>query len=439
MAPETNIIDYETTAPTAGRLAPFDPKTPELLLDPYPMFHRYRACEPVHWGLSGLAGYAGAWYIFRHADAVAILRDNRFGKERRGVKFSSGGQRTPGSPAAPPIPEAAKPFFMTARNWVVHRDPPSHTRLRSLMNAAFTHRAVERMRPRVEEMVHMLLDRVADRGEMDFIADFAYPLPVLVITEMLGLPDEDRPRFERWSQDLQAIDLKTTEETWRQASHSIEEAKATLYDLIAERRCQPRDDLISDLVQLQGQGAEISDEELVANIFFLFFAGAGLETTVGFIGNGALALLQHPEQMSLLTKALVANDTSLMATAVDEMLRFESPVQMTNRTAFEDVEIGGQTIRSGDSVLVVLGATNRDPEAFPDPDRFDINRHQNRHHAFGLGPHYCLGAPLGRLEGEVAFRILLERLPNLALRADALPQWGNNAAIRSLKSLPVSF
>lgn len=422
----------EEATDSASPLPRYEPQTPELEVDPYPTYRRYREADPVHWGHSALAGYRGAWYLFGHDDSVATLRDPRLGKQRRPVEF--GPNATANAAAAPKVPEAAKSFFTTARLWLVHRDPPDHQRLRGTMSQAFTPRSLEKMRPRIEAIADELIDAVEARGEMDFVTDFAFPLPVRVIAEMLGLPDGDEHLFSDWSRKLQVVDVKTSERTWAEASGAIDEAKDYLRDFVAHRRRHPGEGLADRLITLRDSGGDeaMTEDELIANILFLFVAGAGFETTTGLIGNGLLCLLQHPDEM----RKLMA-DPGLMRSAVDEMLRFESPVQMTNRIAFEDFEINGRSIRDGDSVIVMLAAANRDPSVFDEAERFKVDRQRNRHHAFGIGIHHCLGGPLATLEGEVAFDVLLRRLPQMALRGE--PRWSGNVSLRVLRSLPIAF
>lgn len=410
----------------------FDPANPELRIDPYPLYHRYRERDPVHWGVSGLAGYAGAWYLFRHADAVSTLKDPRLGKARRQVSYGPDGAATPPE-APPPVPEAARPFFELARSWIVHRDPPDHTRLRTLLRPYFTPPAAERMRGRIVEIAHELIDAIEERGgETDLVRDFAFPLPVNVIAEMLGVPPEGRPILSACSRALQAVDLRTSDETFRRAGEAVATAREYVGALIDERRRHPRQDLVSELVRAFDGGAELSAEELLANVFFLFVAGAGFETTTGLIGSGIHALLTHPEQ-----RAALLADPSRVDDAVEEALRFESPVQVTNRNALQDLEIGGRQVRAGESVLVVLAAANRDPEVFPDPDRFDITRQGRPNHAFGVGIHFCLGGPLARVEGQAAFDTLFRRLPRLQPAGPAV--WNPAVSLRVLQSLPATF
>ena len=408
----------------------FDPSVVFGSADPYPTYAQFRITDPVHWGVSGLAGYPGAWYVFSYADVATVLRDARFGKARRQVRFG-----TPAAPsAAPPVPEAAQPFFNTARQWIVHRDPPDHTRLRGVLRAAFSQAAVDRFRPRITEIADELLDQVEPDGGMDVIADYAFPLPVAVIADLLGVPDADgRTLLAECSRHLQAVDLLTTEETWSRAGEAILQALEYLGGLVADRRRSPRDDLTSLMVEAREAGTVVSDDELVANLLFLFVAGAGFQTTTGLIGSGVHALLTHPDQRD----RLVA-DPALIGSAVEEFLRFEPPIQMTNRTAAADIEIRGRTIHDGDSVIAVLAAANRDSDVFPDPDLLDIARHHGKQHrAFGLGIHTCLGASLAAAEGQIAIDVLLRRHPKL--RGTGPAEWHPAASIRVLSTLPAAF
>lgn len=415
--------------PSAGAgLEPFDPAFPELRIDPYSVYRRYREREPIHWGVSGLAGYPGAWYLFRHADVVAALKDPRLGKARRQVSYE--GEAPPA--AAPPVPEVARPFMELARKFIVHRDPPDHTRIRNLLRGSFSPGSAERMRPRITEIAHALLDRVVEKGEMEAISDYAFPLPVTVISEILGVPEEGRPILSAASRAFQAVDLRTSEETWRRAGDAVRTTREYLGDLIAERRRRPRDDVMTLLVKACDESGEISEDELMANVCFIFVAGAGFETTTGLIGSGIHALLQHPDQ-----RARLMADPALIRPAVDEFLRYESPVQLTNRNVIEDFELDGHPIRAGDSVLAVLAAANRDPEAFPDPDRLDVGRRGKAHDAFGVGIHFCLGGPLARVEGEVAIDALFRRLPGL--HASGAAEWNPAVSLRVLRSLPAAF
>ncbi|MCI0554075.1 MAG: cytochrome P450, partial [Anaerolineae bacterium] len=336
-----------------------------------------------------------------------------------------------------------------------YADPPYHTHLRGLMNNAFTPRRVEQMRPYVQRIVDELLDNVQVKGHMDVIHDLAYPLPVMVIAELLGLPTNDRARFKGWSDDLFAIlgTVRHSPQLMERAAQSLAEMTAYVTELSHVRRQQPRDDLLSVLLNIvdedeqlecphphhaQGQlardhraTAQLTQEELVANINILL--STGHETTTHLIGNGLLALLQNPDQMQKLRDQPV-----LAASAIEEMMRYDNPVQITYRSAIEDVEISGKQIHKGDLINSILGSANRDTERYTDPDRFDITRNEGRHLNFGLGIHFCIGASLVRLEAEIAFNTILRRFPNLRLAADHL-DWQEHPVFRGLKSLPVSF
>ena len=400
----------------------FNPFLPEFRADPYPFYHQLRSHDPVHWGLSPSSVVPGCWYLTRYADVVAALRDPRLGREVRR--------------ALPPETftlgrDGYNAFGETARRFMLFRDPPEHTRLRTLVNQAFTPRMVQRLSPRIEEITNDLLDNVRSPGTMDVIADFAFPLPVTVIAEMLGVRPEDREQFKNWADNIVAgMDLRETRDSVARASRATLELTEYLRDVITELRRHPQDDLLSDLIAAEEQGGKLTEEEVLATCILLLIAGH--ETTVNLIGNGMLALLSHPDQMELLR-----GKPDLIQAAIEEFLRYESPAPVTFRIAFDDVEIGGKTIRKGESVGIMLAAANRDPEQFPDPDRLDIARTENRQIAFGHGIHFCLGAALARFEGRIAINTLLRRLPGLELQAGAL-EWRENIVLRGLKALPVS-
>jgi len=318
---------------------------------------------------------------------------------------------------------------------MLFRDPPDHTRLRSLVSRAFTPRVVEAMRPHIQEIVNELLDRVEGARGMDVIEDLAYPLPVRVICEMLGVPLADQDVFKEWSADiarsLDASILPATSEVITRGQVSGDAIREYFRSLIAVRRKEPRQDLLSALIAAEEQGDKLSEPELVATCVLLLIAGH--ETTVNLIGNGFLALLRHPDQMRAL-----ADDPALIQTGIEELLRFDGPVQRTGRMTLADVEIGGRPIPKGSIVAAVIGAANRDPAQFADPDRLDVTRRENRHIAFGFGIHFCLGAPLARIEGQVAIGTLLRRQRALKLVSDT-PEWRESSVLRGLKTLPVTF
>jgi cytochrome P450 len=403
----------------------FDPYQPGFLLDPYPFYHRIREVDPVNWSAVPGSGPDGAWYLFRHDDILALLRDQRLGREWQRLL-------PPGE--TPPVPPPDS-FGAMVENWMLFRDPPTHTRLRSLVTKAFTPRAVQALRSQIEAAADDLLDRALDRGrEMDLIADFAFPLPVTVIALILGVRPEDRGQFREWSMALaKAIDLDKglDPEIGALADRATRGLGDYLRVIVAERRQAPADDLISGLLAAEEGGIRLTEEELIATLVLLLVAGH--ETTVNLIGNGTIALLRNPDQLARLRDA-----PDLMTGAVEELLRYDSPVQITFRFVFEEIELRGKTIRPGEWVGFVLGSANRDPAVYPDPDRLDVGRTVGRTAAFGMGIHFCLGAPLARLEGEVAFRALLTRCPDLRLATEA-PDWRSGIVLRGLKSLPVAY
>jgi cytochrome P450 len=317
---------------------------------------------------------------------------------------------------------------------MLFQDPPDHTRLRTLVSKAFTPRVIEGMRGHIQQVVDGLLDTVAAAGRMDVVADLAYPLPVIVICEMVGVPAEDRDKLRDWSyaiaRSLDAIAVPN-EEIARRANQAQDALTQYFARLIEERRRAPRADLLSALIAAEEAGDRLSTQELFATGILLFIAGH--ETTVNLIGNGTLALLKNPDQLQRLRA-----EPGLIAGAVEELLRYDSPVQRTGRLLYEDVTIDGKTIPKGSIAVALLGAANRDPAHFPDPDRLDITRPDNRHLAFGWGIHFCLGAPLARLEGQIAFGTLLRRFPRLALGADQV-EYRETSTLRGLRALPVTF
>ena len=391
----------------------FNPMDPEFLADPYPMYHRLRTEEPVHHSPLGF------WVLTRYEDVVAALRDPRLAKEAiAGFIAERFGA---------PVPQTG--FSM------LDRDPPDHTRLRGLVSKAFTPRVVETLRPHIQQIVDGLLDAVQDKGSMDLIEEFAYPLPVIVICEMLGVPVEDHERFKSWGLDiargLDAILLPPDSDVGRRAVAGRLALADYFRDLIAERRAAPRTDMLSALIAAEEAGDKLSEQELLATCILLLVAGH--ETTVNLIGNGTLALLRHPAQLQRLRE-----NPGLIGTAIEELLRYDGPVQRTARIPNADVTIAGHTITQGEMVMPFIGAADRDPAQFPEPDRLDITRGDNRHIAFGWGIHFCLGAPLARVEGQIAINTLLKRLPRLALDTDA-PEFRQSLTLRGLRALPVRF
>ena len=391
----------------------FNPMDPEFLDDPYPTYHLLRTEDPVH------RSPLGFWVLTRYDDVVAALRDPRLVKEPIAAFVAAR--------FGAPIPALGLSML--------DRDPPDHTRLRSLVSKAFTPRVIEKLRPHIQKIVDDLLDRVEGQGSMDLIDQFAYPLPVTVICGMLGVPVADHERFRQWGLDLarslDTIMLPPDSEVGRRGVASRRALAEYFRGLIAERRAAPRDDLLSGLIAAEEAGDTLTEEELLATSILLLVAGH--ETTVNLIGNGTLALLRHPEQLRLLR-----GQPELIVSAVEELLRYDGPVQRTARIPSADVTFGGRTIGKGEMVMPFIGAADRDPAQFPNPDRLDITRGDNRHIAFGLGIHFCLGAPLARVEGQIAISTLVRRFPNLALATDT-PEHRQSLTLRGLKSLPVKF
>ncbi len=384
----------------------------EFRADPYRHYRRMRTHDPVHF-----IEDPGLWALTRYADVLAALRDERLSAERFQLTF--------------PEMQASALISSFARMMLL-RDPPDHTRLRLLVSKAFTPRVVERLQPRVQSIVDGLIDAVERRGETDLMQSIAGPLPVMVIAELLGLPWSDREQLKRWSDALVVLaDGSLAPAGFPQAEQSAAEFKAYLGAILAERRAHPCDDLISGLLAAHEHDDRLTEDELFATCVLLLIAGH--ETTTNLIGNGMLALLRHPDQL-----ARLRGDPSLIRSAIEELLRYESPVQLTSRVAKVDLEIDGQLVRAGQEVCLVLAAANRDPEQFADPDRLDLARVDNHHLAFGFGLHFCLGAPLARLEGQIAVASLLRRLPELRLANEGV-EWREGIMMRALTALPIAW
>ena len=398
----------------------YDPKLPSVIADPYPVFRQLREEEPLH-----RSQVLGGLVLTRYADVKACLNDPRLSSDRITpfVKHRRGGEH------AAELQELGRMLGL----WAVFTDPPKHTQLRGLMNRAFTTRAVERLRPRVETLVAELIDQVRELGRMDLIRDFAWPLPITVIAEMLGVPREDRPALKVWSDELAAFvgSALATPDKYARAARSGVAMSDYFRDLIGERRASPRDDLLSALVAADERSDMTNDDELVATAILLLFAGH--ETTSNLIGNGILSLLRHPAELHALR-----GDPSLIVPAIEELLRYEGPTAAMVRIALEDVALPSGTIGRGDRVFLMINAANRDPRHFDEPDDVNVRRDPNRHIAFGYGLHFCVGAPLARLEAQIAIPALLRRLPKLTLTTDALP-WLDSLVFRGVRSLPLTF
>lgn len=382
--------------------------------DPYPLYQRMRDEAPVHFD-------GWAWNLTRHADVLFAFSDPRFSSDRFGTPdwFE------------PEYAREIAPLYDITNLFLLFMDPPDHTRLRGLVAQAFSAKMIEGMRPTIQSAVDELLDKVAATGTMDIIADLANPLPGIVIAEMLGVPKVDQPRFKEWANAYARFlgTLGDNPDLRNAANRAVIELSDYIREVAQQRRVEPRDDLITALVQAEEQGDRLTHDELVATCFLLLFAGN--ETTTNLIGNGILTLLRNPD-----AHALLREQPTLIRTAVEEFLRWESPVQFTDRAVIDDVEIGGQKIYAGQSVRTILGAANRDPAQFENPETFDITRRPNRHIAFAHGIHFCLGAPLARAEGQIAINSVVQRFPALAASDDRVV-WQRNHVFRALKTLPV--
>jgi cytochrome P450 len=404
---------------SATAAPPFDVRDPSFLADPYPVFHQLRAAAPV------CKAPFGRWFITRYDDTSQVLRDRRFGKDYGDPEAL---MRRFGPTAL------QEPAVVELTHMMLMRDPPDHTRLRGLVTQAFTARRVEAMRAGIEDLTNRLLDKVSPLGHMDAIGDLAFPLPVLAICDLLGIPEADKARFVTGSASGGALLNPTppTREELDNANRGTLQTGAYFEALFEQRRAEPRDDLISRLVQAEEAGDRLTTAELRANVSLLF--AAGHETTVNLIGNGLLLLLRYPDQWKLLRE-----NPSLIPNAIEEILRFESPVQAVARTVAEPVELSGVALGPPAIVIALAGAANRDPEVFNDPDRFDITRQDLRPLSFGGGIHFCLGAQLARIEAAVVFETLLRRLPNLRLAEPGRPKWRSSFTLRGLAELPVTW
>ena len=406
-----------STASSADRtLSLYHLLDPEVLANPYPLFHRLRSEDPVHWD-----PFLHAWVVTRYNDVVTVLHHY--------------------SAARTPSPEqltemglgALNPIAQVMVKQMLFLDAPAHTRMRSLAAHAFTPQRVEVLRSHIREIANALLDKVESQGHMDVIADLAEPLPCIVTAEMLGVPVEDHQQLKVWSQDFAEM-LGNFQHNPDRASRVLRSTLAMVDYFrcaIREQRLNPRDGLVRSLMNAEIDGDRFTDEEIIANCIVTMVGGQ--ETTTNLIGNGVLSLLRNPDQLEKLR-----SDLSLIPSAVEEMLRYESPSQHTARLAPEDTILGGRRIAKRQAVIAVMAAGNRDPERFPDPDRLDITRTNNRHLAFGWAAHFCFGAALARIEGQTAFELMLRRLPNWILEPERLV-WRTNLGLRGLTKLRIRF
>lgn len=390
-----------------------DLTSPEFFADPYPTYRKLRESGAPFWQAhSGPTG--GMWLVTRYQDALMLLKEGHTTKDAMRVK-----------------PSAEVTFF---DHTMLSKDAPEHTRLRALASLAFTPARVRDLEPRIAQIVEELIARVQPNGGMDFIADFAISLPAIVIAELLGVPPEDRDKFHDWSEKVArgTVDELRTETAAKEGDEAGMALAYYFSDLFDLRRRQPAADLVSAFIAARDDQDRLTEIELMAMCMGLLIAGH--TTTANLLGNGMLTLLRHPAQLALLQR-----QPDLMPSAVEEMLRYESPIQRaTFRMTKVPVEIGGTMVPEGQQVSAVIGAANRDPEVFAEPESFEITRHPNRHVAFGFGAHFCFGAPLARAQARLGFSRLLERLPNLRL-ANQTPQWGMTTFFRGLDALPVTF
>jgi cytochrome P450 len=390
----------------------------QLLANPYPLYKMFRDADRVMW-----QELMQAWLITGYDEVLAILRDHeRFSSERQRANNRMVAQLT----------EQAEAGLMRRTGTMLSVDPPDHTRLRTLVNKAFTPRVVEAMRPHIQEITDALLDEIAGREDIDVVRDLAVPLPIIVIAEMLGVPPEQREQFKSWSTDIAGAlgSSAQPQDAIGRAGRGSEELAAYFRAVIEERRRDPKDDLISGLIAARDEGDKLSEDELVATCVLLLVAGN--ETTTNLIGNGMLALLSNPAELTRLR-----GDPALIVSAVEELLRYDGPVQATSRVVVEDLEFRGKRFQKGQMVITFLGAANHDPAQFAEPERLDLGRADNRHLGFGHGIHYCLGAPLARVEAQIAIGSLLRRYPELERDESRPLERGSSFILRGLQSLPL--
>jgi cytochrome P450 len=397
----------------------FNPRDPAFIADPYPAYRELRETAPVWRSPFGRA------FLTRYEDCSLLMRDRRLGKDYTEPEALI---RRFGPTAM------SEPAVVELSHMMLMRDPPDHTRLRGLVAKVFTARKIEEMRPGIQAITDRLLDTVAGQGGMDAIRDLAFPLPVLVICELLGIPEDDRARFVNATASGAALlnPVPPTREELDRANEGTLATGAYFEGLFEQRRKEPRDDLLSLLVQAEEAGDRLTTEELRANVTLLF--AAGHETTVNLIGNGIWSLLRDRAQWES-----IRDDASLIPNAIEEVLRFECPVQAVARTVAEPIDIGGIPFEKGELIVALIGAANRDPEVFPDPDRLDVKRERLKPLSFGGGIHFCIGAQLARIEAEVVFSTLLRRMPELNLHGNEPPKWRESFTLRGLTTLPVAW
>jgi pimeloyl-[acyl-carrier protein] synthase len=406
----------------AGTTATIDFTDPAIQADPIPVYERLRAESPVFWN-----GGAQGWLISRYDDVVGLFNDPRMSSQRVDATFR---------PLPEDVQEELTPLKTVLLSRMLLSDPPRHTRLRTLVTRPFSAKASQGRRDRIQAFCDGFIDCVIERGSMDVMREFAAPLPSWTIADTLGIPNDEQERFTRWAHDqVRVYDRPGTAHdrvaVMRQGQTSMLEMRAYMEGIIDERRREPQDDLLTMLVQAEADGDSLSDDELIAMIVALLVGGNN--STAHAIGNAVLTLIRQPDARERLRA-----EPELIRPAIEEALRFESPVQATSRVARETIEIGGATIQPGDNVSLLLGSANRDPAQFPEAGTFVIDRHPNRHLTFAHGPHFCLGSALARNVTQIATLTLLQRCRNLQLATDT-PEWNEGFSFRSLKTLPVTF
>ena len=390
----------------------YNPLSPSVYTDPYPTYERLRDKDPVHW-----SPLMDSWVFSRYKHVDSILRDHK--------RFAND-TRKRGNPSH--IDES---FDLTNQPSMLFRDPPDHTRLRALVSRAFTPAVVEGLAGHIRTIADDLLDRIDDPSGFDLMEAIAAPLPVIVIAELLGVPTEDRPQFQIWSRHrARGLEPNITDSERRLVTESGQQLDAYFLKIIEQRRQAPQDDLISGLVAAEEAGDKLSQAELLAMLRLLLIAGN--ETTTKLIGNGMLALLRNPDQLEVLRQS-----PDLMPSAIEELLRFDAPVQLDVRVALEDMDFDGREVKKGQGIMVLLGSANRDPEVFSEPDRLDLSRQEANHISFGRGIHHCLGASLARLEGRLTFEAIMERFGDIRMQTDR-PVFRDNIILRGLEILPIS-
>ncbi len=400
-------------------LSYFDPTATDFVLNPYPIFTALHESAPIFWHEE-----SGMWFVVKHEDLATLLKDRRLGRQITHIL-------SPEELGWPPRNPDYAAFYALGDHSMFDKEPPDHTRIKGLVHKVFTPRRVESLRGQIETISHDLIDDVIQQGEMDLLEDDAVPMPVMVIAELLGIPMDMRAKLRPWSADIvKMYELNPSPERAQEAVTAAHEFSDFLRELARERRENPSEDLISALALVEDGGATLTEDELVSTCILLL--NAGHEATVNGFGNGMLGLLKNPDQLDLLRR-----DMSLIPSAVEEMLRFDSPSQLFRRWVLEDMDYKGHQFKVGQEVAFLFGAANRDPQVFVHPNQFDITRNPNPHITFGVGIHYCLGAPLGRLELQISLRTLLERLPHFELAHE--PQFKESFVLRGLESLPIKF